>query len=302
MFGRRIIFKATLLKLAALFIGLYILCGVTCASSKEIVAVQAGNHPDFVRLSLTWSQPNSFDYVRTSTGFEVRFFQKAELLLDRLISIFPGSSYRHEGNQTVLVIKVSPKRNFVAKSYGNITYLDVYKDEVQESKLVPNHNSIKASPSAVSAKKSESKTTEIDLQNLFKKVADYLGELKPELAATVTTYGDNGILLKYQDTPIAVYENEKKVYIIVLKDESPILEKLLEEKYSIQLSKLNGAFVLQIAAKDFISPMVSKGAEGWMIEFRRELPIGKNPQFFIKDGPEKIKMNRSGLFDPVDVN
>ncbi|MDP3640924.1 MAG: hypothetical protein Q8R43_00605, partial [Alphaproteobacteria bacterium] len=98
MLGRRIIFKATLKKIAALFVGLYILCGVACASSTAIVSVQVGDHPEFVRLSLTWPLPIDFDYVRKSTGFEVRFFQKSELLLDRLISIFPGSSFRHEGN------------------------------------------------------------------------------------------------------------------------------------------------------------------------------------------------------------
>ncbi len=282
-------------------IGLYILCGVACASSKTIVAVQAGDHPEFVRLSLTWPQPINFDYVRKPTGFEVRFFQKSELLLDRLISVFPGSSYRHEGNQTVLSINVSPKRNFVAKSYGNITYLDVYKDGVQDLKLVP-HPSIKASHTEIAEKKIETKTTEIDLQNLFRRVADYLGELKPDMGATVTTYGDNGILLKYQDAPIAVYEHEKKICIVILKDEYPILEKQLEEKYSIQLLKLNGAFVLQVAAKDFINPIVSKGEDGWRIEFKRALPYGNNPQFFIREGTAKIKMNRSGLFDPVEVN
>lgn len=263
--------------------------------------MQAGDHPEFVRLSLTWPQPINFDYVRKPSGFEIRFFQKAELLMDRLISVLPGSSYRHEGNQTVLIINVSPKRNFVAKSYGNITYLDVYKDGVQELKLVP-HPSIKATHTAVAEKKVETKTTEIDLQNLFRKVADYLGELKPDMGATVTAQGDNGILLNYQDAPIAVYEHEKKVCIVILKDEYPILEKQLEEKYSIQLSKLSGAFLLQVAAKDFINPIVTKGADGWRIEFKRALPYGNNPQFFIRDGTAKIKMNRSGLFDSVDVN
>lgn len=263
--------------------------------------MQAGDHPEFVRLSLTWPQPINFDYVRKPSGFEIRFFQKAELLMDRLISVFPGSSYRHEGNQTVLIINVSPKRNFVAKSYGNITYLDVYKEGVQELKLVP-HPSIKSTHTAVAQKKVETKTTEIDLQNLFRKVADYLGELKPDMGATVTTQGDNGILLKYEDAPIAVYEHEKKVCIVVLKDEYPILEKQLEEKYSIQLSKLNNAFLLQVAAKDFVNPIVTKEAEGWKIEFKRALPNGNNPQFFIREGTAKIKMNRAGLFDPVDVN
>jgi hypothetical protein len=301
LFRRCIIFKPTLSKLAALFVGLYILCGAAYASSKTIVAVQAGDHSDFVRLSLTWPQPINFDYVRKPTGFEIRFFQKAELLLDRLISIFPGSSYRQDGNQTVLSINVSPKRNFIAKSYGNITYLDVYKDGVQEIKLVP-HPGIKASHSVVDKKKVETKTTEIDLQNLFRKVADYLGELKPDMGATVTSYGDNGILLKYQDAPIAVYENEKKICIVILKDEYPILEKQLEEKYSVQLLKLNGAFVLQIGLKDFLNPIVSKDPNGWRIEFKRALLNGSNPQFFIRDGAAKIKMNRSGLFDPIDVN
>lgn len=213
MFRRCIIFKAILSKLTALFVGLYILCGTSIASSKVIVSVQSGNHPDFVRLSLSWPRPINFDYVRKATGFEVRFFQKAGLLLDRLINVFSGSSYRHEGNQTVLSINVSPKRNFVAKSYGNITYLDVYKEGVQGPKFVP-HPSIKPSHSAVVEKKAENKTVEIDLQNLFRKVADYLGELKPDMAATVTTYSDNGILLKYQDAPIAVYEHEKKYTLL----------------------------------------------------------------------------------------
>ena len=263
--------------------------------------MQVGDHPEFVRLSLTWPLPIDFDYVRKSTGFEVRFFQKSELLLDRLISIFPGSSFRHEGNQTVLTINVSPKRNFVAKSYGNITYLDVYKDGIQELKLVP-HPSIKATHTAVAEKKDRVKTSEIDLQNLFRRVADYLGELKPDMGATVTTLGDNGILLKYQDAPIAVYEHENKVCIVILKDEYPMLEKQVEEKYAIQLTKLTGAFLLQVAAKDFINPIVSKGADGWRIEFKRALPYGNNPQFFMREGTAKIKMNRSGLFDPVDVN
>jgi hypothetical protein len=277
------------------------LCGTACASSKVIVAVQAGDHPDFVRLSLAWPQPINFDYVRKSTGFEVRFFQKAEVLLDRLISVFPGSSYRHEGNQTVLSINVSPKRNFVAKSYGNITYLDVYKDGVQEIKLVP-HPGITASYSATNKKAAQTKTTEVDLQSLFKKVADYLGELKPDMSATVTTSGDTGILLKYQDAPIAVYENEQKVCIVVLKDEYPILEKQLEEKYVLQLLKLKGAFALQVKAKDFTAPIVSKGQDGWRIEFKRALPGGNSPRFFTREDAAKIKMNRSGLFDPVDVN
>jgi len=104
---------------------------------------------------------------------------------------------------------VSPNRNFIAKSYGNITYLDVYKGEVQELKLVP-HPSIKATHTTMAEKKDGGKATEIDLQNLFRRVADYLGELKPDMGATVTTNGNNGILLKYQDAPIAVYEHEKK--------------------------------------------------------------------------------------------
>lgn len=263
--------------------------------------MQIGDHPEFVRLSLTWPQPINFDYVRKSTGFEVRFFQKSELLLDRLISVFPGSSYRQEGNQTVLTINVSPNRNFIAKSYGNITYLDVYKGGVQELKLVP-HPSIKATHTTMAEKKDGGKATEIDLQNLFRRVADYLGELKPDMGATVTTNGNNGILLKYQDAPIAVYEHEKKIWIVILKDEHPILEKQLEEKYSIQLLKISGAFVLQMAAKDFTNPIVSKGDDGWRIEFKRDLPCGNNPQFFMRDGAAKIKMNRSGLFDPVDIN
>lgn len=129
-----------------------------------------------------------------------------------------------------------------------------------------------------------------------------MGELKPDIEATVTTQGDNGILLKYPDAPIAVYDHEKKICIVILKDEYPILEKQLEEKYSIQLLKLNGAFVLQVPAKDFINPIVSKTDNGWKLEFKRAMPYGNNPQFFIRDGIAKIKMNRSGMFDPVDVN
>ena len=60
--------------------------------------------------------------------------------------------------------------------------------------------------------------------------------------------------------------------------------------------------MLQMAAKDFTNPIVSKGDDGWRIEFKRDLPCGNNPQFFMRDGAAKIKMNRSGLFDPVDIN
>lgn len=267
--------------------------------SKAIVSVQAGDHPEFVRLSLSWAQPVSFDYVRTAVGFEVRFFQKSELLLDRLISIFPGSSYRHEGNQTVLNIRVSPTRKFIAKSYGNITYLDIYKEGVQDLKLVP-HPGIKASHSAVN-KKAEAKPAEVDLQNLFRKVADYLGELKPDLESTILAAKENGIFLKYPDAPIAVYEHEQKVYIVVLKDEYPVLEKQLEEKYSIQLTQSKGAFVLQLPVKNFTNPIVTRGTDGWHIKFESALPSGKSPQFLIKEVDTQVKMNRAGLFDPVDV-
>lgn len=281
-------------------IGIYFICASLCASAPAIVSVQAGDHPEFVRLSLSWPQPVSFDYVRTATGFEIRFFQKSELLLDRLVTIFPGSSYRHEGNQTVLNIHVSPTRKFIAKSYGNITYLDIYKEGVQDLKLVP-HPGIKKSYSAASPKKAETKTVDVDLHNLFKKVADYLGELKPDLEATILMHKDNGILLKYPEVPIAVYENEQKVFIVVLKDEYPVLAKQLEQKYSIQLTQSKGAFVLQMPAKDFTNPIVTKESDGWHIEFIAALPSGKSPQFFVKENDAKIKMNRAGLFDPVDV-
>jgi hypothetical protein len=267
--------------------------------SQSIVSVQVGDHSEFVRLSLSWPQPISFDYVRTAVGFEVRFFQKSELLLDRLISIFPGSSYRHESNQTVLNIRVSPARKFIAKSYGNITYLDIYKDGVQDLKLVP-HPGIKDSHS-VFAKKTEGKPPDVDLQNLFRKVADYLGELKPDLESTVLATKGNGLLLKYPDAPIAVYKNEQKVYIVVLKDGYPVLEKKLEEKFSIQLTQSKGAFVLQLPVKDFTNPIVTRGADGWCIEFEEALPLGKIPQFLIKESDTQVKMNRSGLFDPVEV-
>ena len=262
--------------------------------------MQTGEHPEFIRLSLTWPGPVNFDYIRTVNGFEVRFFRKAELLLDRVIPIFPGSSYRHEGDQTILTIRTAPNRNFVAKSYENITYLDIYKAGANEPALIP-HPALKSSkPTAEKKEGIVQKTTEIDLQNLFRKVADYLGELKPGIQSTVVSVGETGLLFKYSEA-IAVYELEGKTYVVILKDEYPVFEKQLEEKYTIHLIKLNGAFALQITPEPFTTAHVSKNKDGWLVQFNENLQTNKSPQFFERDVESKIRLSREGLLDPIDV-
>lgn len=287
--------------MVAACVSIQIFLSCICGSSQpSIISVQTGEHPEFIRLSLSWPLPVNFDYIRTPNSFEVRFFRKAELLLDRLTSIFPGSSYKHEGDQTILMIRTPTNRNFVAKSYGNITYLDIYKEGANEPNFIP-HPALKTSQPIAENKQDIKKTTEVDLQNLFRKVADYLGELKPDIQSTVVSFGESRLLLKYLNDPIAIYEYEQKVYIVVLKDEYPMLEKQLEEKYAIRLIKLKGAFALQLTPKLLTRAIVAKHKEGWQIEFGSFMPNGKSPQFFTRDGDTKIKLNREGVLDPIDV-
>lgn len=288
-------------RLVAIFVAIQIiLASGYGASQSSIVSVQSGEHPEFIRLSINWPSPVNFDFIQTANGYEVRFFRKVELLIDRVISIFPGSSYKHEADQTILTIRTNPNRNFVAKSYGNITYIDIYKDGSKQQTLVlqpaitPKKSNVEKQEEVVK------KIPEVDLQNLFRKVADYLGELQPDLQSTVVSLGENGFLFKYSE-PIATYELEGKVYVVILKDEYPVFEKQLEEKYAINLIKLNGAFAVQITPKAFTRSHVVKHKEGWQVEFSPTLPNGKAPQFFEREVDGKIRLNREGLLDPIDV-
>lgn len=264
--------------------------------------MQTGDHSEFVRVSLSWPQSVNFQYNVTTSGFEIRFFHKTELLLDRLNKVFPGSYYKHEGDHTILTLKVSPKRKFEARSYGNITYLDVYKAEMAGASAMA-----AAPPRTLNAvipqsRSTNSKTNEIDLTKLFKKVAEYLDDVGGDSGATISAVGENGILLKYPNIPIAVYEIEDTLYVVVLKKEAPVFDKKVEEKYAIQYSNLNEGFVFHLPKEKLKNTIVSKDAEGWRIEFSPSLISGNMPRFLVRDEAGNSKFSRTGLFDPIDVN
>lgn len=288
--------------MVAICVTLQILLSSACGESQSsIVSVQTGEHPEFIRLSINWPDPVSFDYIRTNTGFEVRFFRRVEFLLDRLNAMFPGSSYKYEGDQTVLTIRVAPNRKFIAKSYGNITYIDIYKARTQEPTPIPHQDLKPTKPIVEKKEEAVKKISEVDLQKLFRKVADYLGELSPDIKSTIVSVGESGLLFKYPD-PISVYEFEGKTYVVILKDESPVFEKQLEEKYPIQQVNISGALVVQIIQKPFTRAQVEKHKDGWLVEFTATLPNGKSPQFFERDTDGKIQLSREGLLDPIDVD
>jgi|GEM_PF-2341189 len=276
--------------------------GQSAVATASIISVQTGDHSEFVRISLSWPQLVNFQYNVTTGGFEIRFFYKTELLLDRLNKFFPGSYYKHEGDQTILSLKVSPKRKFEAKSYGNITYLDVYKTEVAGASVM-----VPAPPRTFNTSISEksattNKPSEVDLTKLFKKVAEYLDDVGGEVESTVSIFGENGILLKYPDTPIAVYEIENTLHVVVLKKETPTFDKKVEEKYKIQHSNLNEGFVLDLPKQKLQNVIVSKNKEGWQIEFSSSLAERNTPRFLVRDEGGKGRFSRTGLFDPIDVN
>ena len=58
----------------------------------------------------------------------------------------------------------------------------------------------------VQPKKEDVKPAEVDLQNLFRKVADYLGELKPDMESTILCNKENAILLKSINSNLLMHQ------------------------------------------------------------------------------------------------
>lgn len=300
MFGRCIIFRVVcriVLVLATCWAG-----GQSWGASPSIVSVQVGEHPDFFRVSLTWPEPVNFQYDVNKNSFEIRFFHKAELLLDRLNKVFPGSYYKHEGDQTVLTLNVSPTRKFEARSYGNITYLDVHKTEAPGASVIVNQPTPLPKPAVAPLASLKEKTQEVDLTKLFKKVADYLDDVSGNTNSTISLAGENGILLKYPDSPISVYETEDSLNVVVLKNEDPIFDKRLERKYAVQYSSFNEGFLVQLPREKLNNVLISKNPEGWRLDFSPALIDASVPRLLMKDETGKFKLSRTGLIDPVDVN
>lgn len=281
---------------SALFISTQPCCGV-----KPIISAQTGDHPDYFRVSFTWPDPVRFDYKVTPSGLEVRFFHAAELLLDRLVRIFPGSSYRQEADQTVLTIRVSPNRKVEARAYGNVVYLDIYKKQEAVGvslAYAPSNARLKHQPVT---KFDAAQLADIDLQNLFRRVADYLGHAEPNTLSNIVALEKDILLLKFPDAPIAVYELKDNVNIVVLSKETPIIDKNVTAPFSVETNKFDKGFVLHLPKKNFMIPNVTKVAEGWCIEFNRSLPQGETPLLFAKSSEKSLAASRAGLFDPVNV-